>query len=199
MKFFEIIDNIKQPIFSLHDLKMAKINIFPYQMTKWTKNGRLIKIRNGLYVIADKKDQLNMEMISHLLYEPSYISLERALSKYGLIPEMVYNSTAVTTRQTKTFQNEFGSFIYQSIKKDLFFGFKKIKETGGVYLLAEPEKALLDYFYLNSAQINNLDDVSELRLNEAVINGLDKKKLKKYLKIFGGRKLEQICELVFGK
>ncbi|MCK5510451.1 hypothetical protein KAI65_02825 [Candidatus Parcubacteria bacterium] len=196
MKFFDIIDNIKQPIFSLHDLRMAKINIFPYQMTKWTKDGHLIKIRNGLYAIADKKDQLNMEMISHLLYEPSYISLERALSKYGLIPEMVYNSTAITTRQTKTFQNEFGSFMYRSIKKDLFFGFKKIKEMGGVYLLAEPEKALLDYFYLNSARINDLHDVSELRLNKAVIRGLDKKKLKKYLKVFRSKKLEQICLLL---
>lgn len=199
MKYLEIITKIKQPIFSLHDLKLANIDVFPYQISKWTKDKNLIKIRNGLYAIAEQKNLLNPEIISHLLYAPSYVSLDRALSKYGLIPEMVYNSTAVTTRQTKTFQNEFGSFIYRSIKKELFFGFKKIKEAGGVYLLAEPEKALLDYFYLNSAQINNADDVSELRLNEAGLKGLNKKRFKKYLKAFASKKLEQICEMVFLK
>lgn len=197
MKYLDFFNTFQWPIFSLQDLRIAKIKILPVQLSQWVKNGYLIKLKNGIYAFSERKSGLGLEVISRYLYEPSYISLERALSKHGLIPEIVYNVTAVTTRKTMTLKNVFGVFIFRNIKKDLFFGYNKIKENGNVYFLAEPEKALLDFLYLNAAKINNTDDVDGLRLNEIVLGGLNRKKIKEYLKIFNSRKLERIGALIF--
>ena len=67
-----------------------------------------------------------------------------------------------------------------------------MKAEQGPYLLAEPEKALLDYFYLNLARINTDDDFDSLRLNEEeMASSLDKDKLMKYLDVFGVAKMEK--------
>jgi predicted transcriptional regulator of viral defense system len=197
MKYIDFINTFKEPIFTLQDLKIAGVDISSVQLSQWSKSNYLIKIKNGVYVFSERKDKLSMEAISHLLFDPSYISLERALSKHGVIPEIIYNCTAITTRKTMTIKNDFGVFIYRNIKKDLFFGYNKINENGNVYLLAEPEKAILDYLYLNSSKINNKDDIAELRFNDSVLNELNKKKIKDYLKIFNSKKLEQIFALIF--
>jgi len=181
----------------LQDLSIAGLTILPVQLSQWLSQGYLIKAKNGVYVFAERRGELAMETISHYLYSPSYISLEWALSVHGLIPELAYNTTAITTRKTMTMKNELGLFIYHSIKKELFFGYKTVQNGVNVYLLAEPEKALLDYLYLNSAQVVNQDDIDELRLNPFALEELDQEKIKLYLKIFKNKKLERICALIF--
>jgi hypothetical protein len=53
--------------------------------------------------------------IANPLYGPSYISLEYALSYYGLIPERVESITSVTTKRSKKFITPLGSFSYEHI------------------------------------------------------------------------------------
>jgi len=78
------------------------------------------------------------------------------------------------------------------VKSDLFWGYVEMKTEYGPYLLAEPEKALLDYFYLNLAKINTEDDFDSIRLNEEEMGStLDKDKFMKYLKAFGVKKMEK--------
>jgi len=197
MKYIDFNNTIKDPIFTLQDLKIAGIKVSSVQLSQWAKNNYLIKIKNGVYVFSERKNLLNMETIARFLFEPSYVSLESALSKHGLIPEIVYNCTSITARKTTTIKNVFGIFIFRNIKQKLFFGYNKIEENGNVYFLAEPEKALLDFLYLNSSKINNQDDIAELRINEIGLQELDKKKMQEYLKIFSSKKLEQIYSLIF--
>jgi hypothetical protein len=55
MKFIDFYSSIfKSPMFSLHDLKMANIKIYPLLITKWAKKGYIIKLRNGLYVFKER-------------------------------------------------------------------------------------------------------------------------------------------------
>ncbi len=56
------------------------------------KNGKLIRIRRGLFTDDLKNDG---PVIANFCYSPSYISFEYALSFYGMIPEHVvaYTST----------------------------------------------------------------------------------------------------------
>ena len=98
----------------------------------------------------------------------------------------------MTARITRTFENAFGRFIYRHVKSDLFWGYREVKADYGPYLLAEPEKALLDYFYLNLGRINTVDDFDNLRLNEEEMGKtLNKDKLMKYADVFGVAKMEQ--------
>lgn len=197
MKYLELVEKIKTPIFSLQDLKMLCLHVYPYQLSSWAKKGYIIKIKNGLYAFSEKKEVIQNEHIAFLLYQPSYVSLEWALSFYGLIPEMVYSCTSITTKTTRSFENSFGVFDYRHIKKELFFGYKKIQNNGQVFLLAEPEKALFDYVYLNISKINNKDDVNELRLNPFELKKMQKNDIKKFSQFVHNKKIDDIIDLIF--
>ena len=196
MKYIELADKLINPVFSLQDLKVMGLKVYPYQLSAWVKRGYIIKLKNGLYLLSGKKERTKNEYIAFNLYQPSYVSLESALFRYGLIPEMVYNTTSVTTKTTRTFANELGSFIFRHIKKELFFGYRKIDDSGQVYLLAEPEKALIDYLYLNLTKINDKTDLDELRFNEQGIKKLRKNKITEYRKAAGNRKLNNLLSLL---
>jgi predicted transcriptional regulator of viral defense system len=165
------------------DYKSIRQNLY-----NWQKKGKIIKLRRNLYLIAQK--DIDLMLVANKLYEPSYISLEYGLSFYGLIPEVAFQVTSITTRKTKQFKNKLGSFIYKHIKKELYFGFRY---SEGI-LIAEPEKCLLDYFYLNSERLRfETNYLRELRLQN--LDKLDVKKLKKYSKIFG-KKISEFCEFL---
>jgi predicted transcriptional regulator of viral defense system len=104
-----------------------------------------VTLKRGLYIFADKK--VDKVEIARCLYSPCYISLEYALNMYGLIPDVPFAMTMVTPKATRKFNTVFGQFIYRNIKKEVFFGFDE--ET----LIAEKEKALVDYLYLNSSHL----------------------------------------------
>jgi len=195
MKYIELSQQIKTPIFSLNDLKLEKLKVFPYQLSKWSDKGYIIKLKNGLYAFSGRSDKLINEHIAFQLYQPSYISLEWALAEYGLIPEMVYNITSITTKTPRTFKNRFGSFLYRSVKRELFFGYTKVQKKGQVYLIANPEKAFCDFVYLNSSSIKNEEDFKSFRFNKEELKKLDKKKIEKICKIVNSKSLTKIINL----
>lgn len=193
MKYTQFRKSINKPYFSRQNLKLADIFIFNYQLSLWAKKGYLKQIKRGLYVFSDQIDKLSPQEISFLIYQPSYISTESALSYHGFIPEIVQSITAVTSKTTRQFNNYFGTFDYRHLKPTLSFGYLPIKTEFGQYLLAEPEKALLDYFYLNLAKLNNKQDIQELRLNyQLIAKKTNRKKLLIYLKKFQNKKLTQM-------
>lgn len=196
MKYIDVITKISDPIFSLQDLRLMGIQVYPYQISKWIKNGYIRKIKNGLFLRSDKSSEVVSEHIAFQLYAPSYISLEWALSYYGIIPEMVYALTSLSPKTTRIFENDFGTFTYHSVKKEMFFGYVLSEKNGLPFRIAEPEKAVLDYFYFNSKVINNIDDMRELRLNDQAIKSLDHAKMLEYIKLVGGRKLNRVYKLL---
>lgn len=196
MKYIDFKNKINSSTFSSQDIRALGLKIYPHQLTDWTKKGYLFKLKRGIFAFSNNREQLSPEYISFLIYQPSYISLEWALSHHGLIPEMVYVATAVTSKTTRTFENEFGLFSYRHLKRNLFFGYEKRDVKEGIYLLAEPEKALLDYLYLNLSKIRDEDDIEAIRLNPFELKKLDKKKLKNYASVFQNKKIEDLLKLI---
>jgi hypothetical protein len=120
------------------------------------------------------------------------LSLESALSNYGFIPEMVYAHVCVTAKTNRTFENDFGRFIYRHLKNGLFWGYREVKTDTGWYLIAEPEKAVLDYLYLNLSEIRKESDFDNIRFNKDRLNEtLDPDKFLRYLQAFGIKKLKK--------
>ncbi len=192
MKYNELTAAIKSHVFSRTDLALSGYEVLDYQLSLWVKKGHLVRLKNGLYAFRREMEKVQGEGVAFLLCQPSYLSLESALAWYGFIPEIVYAYTSVTARITRTFENAWGRFIYRHVKSDLFWGYVEMRTEQGPYLLAEPEKALLDYFYLNLARINTQDDFDSIRLNEEEMEKtLDKDKFIKYLKVFGVKKMEK--------
>jgi len=123
------------------------------------------RICRGFY--ANPFNTPTLEEISNQIYQPSYISLESALYSWGILSQIPYILTCVSTQLPQTFNTSFGTIEYHQIKKGLFWGF--INREG--YFMAEPEKALLDYLYLSKGK--HIDfDFSELNLNEVNLTTL---------------------------
>ncbi len=197
MKYIELIEKLPSPVFTLQDLKLAGIKIYPYQLSNWSSKGYILKLKNGVYILNREMDKVPGRHIAFSLNPKSYLSMEWALFKYGLIPEIVNAYTSITTKPGRTYNNKMGTFIYRSVKKDLFFGYYKEKENGFPYLIAYPEKALVDFLYLNSGILDTKEDVEELRLNQVELKNLNKNKINEYAKATNLKKMSKILKLIF--
>ncbi|MBL7131037.1 MAG: hypothetical protein ISS45_06525 [Candidatus Omnitrophica bacterium] len=154
------------------------------------KRGLLIKLKNGLYALAGVN--LPKFFIANKLYAPSYVSFETALSYYHMIPETVYTILSATTKASREFEAEESNFIFHRVKKEVFFGYIPKKINNIVVLIAEPEKALLDYSYFVLLKKKTFND----RLN---IKNISKIKLLKYAKHFKKDKLIQLIKGLYDK
>ena len=104
--------------------------------------------------------------VSNKIYSPSYVSLHSALAFYGIIPEAIVQTTAVSSLKKANFENSFGSFSYQQILPELMFGNEqKTFLNKHSLLFATPEKAILDLLYLYP-QYNSEQEIIELRFDE---------------------------------
>jgi hypothetical protein len=130
----------------------------PYdKINYWVKSGNLVQVKKGLYVLGQEISNQNPHpfLLANQIYGPSYVSLDSALSHFGLIPERVYQTSSVTTRLSKTFITPLGRFDYTQVKSSYFtMGIKNQGSTeAGYYLIASPEKAIWDKVVLTSGVI----------------------------------------------
>jgi len=122
------------------------------QLDRWEKAGKVIKIAKSVYTLAPPYIKINPSpfAISSLLRPSSYISLQSALAFYGLIPEYVPATLALTTGRPWEIQSPCGRFVFRHIKPALFFGYTQHIVERQTCFLATPEKALLDLLYMTS-------------------------------------------------
>jgi predicted transcriptional regulator of viral defense system len=189
MQFIEFRSILKnQIIFTNNDIEKLIRSFNTKNLINWQKKGYIQKLRNSLYCFSDIQNSKNeLFSIANRIYKPSYISLETALSYYGFIPEGVFSFTSISTLKTNTFNNHFGTFLYKSIKNDAFFAYKIIENKDLKFKIAEPEKAILDYFYLNH-NINTQDDFFAIRFNKSNIKiEVDFEKMEKYAVLFNSK------------
>lgn len=201
MDFTEFKNKLRKlPVISSRDLEVFKESnqALRNQLVRWQKKGLLIQIRRGLYILneTDRKLTPSLSFMANRIYEPSYVSLEYALSHYGLIPEQTAEVTSVSTRKPTRFHNDFGSFAYQHIKPQAFRGFSAAKDSSGLtFLIAEPEKALLDFFYLNLGRFyGSTPRVFKGSFRFQNMEGLKKTRLLALAKFFSSKKLSRITK-----
>jgi len=185
MKLKDFRKKMKKNIFSVNEAKIVcfadKPDVLNLQLHLWKKSGDLISLKRGLYMFADAKSEISE--VARRLYGPCYFSLEYILNFYSIMPEAVFEYTLVSTKATRRFKTPMGIFTYRQIKKEAFTGFDA--ET----LMADKEKALVDYFYLHSSKLVPCDAFwDELRF-EAGATKINFKKALKYAKLFKSKKL----------
>ena len=145
-----------------------------YKLASRMKQKKLLFSLNnaGKFLVADSNPS-EFE-IANFLYQPSYISLETALSFYGILAQFVYSITSITTQKTQKFIVSDKEYTYSQIKKDFYWGYVK-KDN---FLIASPEKALLDALYFFSKGVINLS------LKELDLSAINKKSLFVFQKRF---------------
>ena len=148
MILFEFLERVKPlGIFSIGVLELLYPGLDKRRLYEWQLKNYIIKLRNGWYCLPDFiKENYSSWIIANAVHEPSYVSMESALSYHGLIPEGVYMTTSLTTNRTIRLSMAGSSYVYSSVRNELFFGYKLIDTNyhHRMVRVAEPEKALID-------------------------------------------------------
>ena len=195
-----------------YQLLLSMLSDYAYprdKITSWLKSSELIRVKKGLYIFG--KDTAlkpySPELLANLIYGPSAISLNYALSFYGLIPERTATITSITNKRNKTFTTPIGNFTYRylapqkyAVGIELFY----TNETTS-FLMASPEKALCDLIHLSDKKIilSTPIDVenylfSDLRIEEEALTRFRIKLLTEITHTYQDQRLETLRIFIKG-
>jgi hypothetical protein len=157
------------------------------------KEGSLIKLKRGLYETG--KDA-NPFAIASVLYSPSYVSFQSALSFYGLIPERVVGVTSASlgARKKKSYRTPYGGFSYQDVPETVFnLGLKWMDDPESPFLIATKEKALCDLL-AKSETVAEEDFLAllfdDLRMDENVLLTFSESLVRSLAKAYGRKNVD---------
>lgn len=172
-------------------------NLSPYQaeysLRQLVNDGLLVRLKKGVYTLSI--DPPAEEEIANVLYKPSYVSFEYALSYYGIIPETVYQITSATTKSTRLFTVGHNSFAYFTIKKKAYAGYILAQRGEKRFYIAEPEKALVDYLYAISLGKRAL--FGDKSINDRLeLKSLDKEKILAFAGLYEWQELDKLVKEV---
>jgi len=151
MNIHQLSKQIPVSIFTHDQIKAIlspHVNNVNAKISYMVKKGELLRLKKGVYTFGEeyRATPIDMVSIANILYAPSYVSFEYALSYYGLIPERVYEVTSATMRMKKEFSTPVGRFTYKVVPLQAYaLGVDWIYDkTHGGKLIATAEKALCD-------------------------------------------------------
>lgn len=186
-------------IFTSEDVK----NLFPNEKVKtiknnlgrWLSKGYFVRLKRDLYEFVEPGLELNIPdlYVANRLYEPSYVSLETALSIYSIIPDIAAGVTSVTARPTRTFRNKYGSFFYRTCREGAFTGYRLMSYEGFKVCIADKQKALVDFLYYRLRSTSSLDFNQE-RFNKKILKKIDWRKASRYARLFNHKTIKALEE-----
>ena len=158
------------------------------------KAGWLKRIKRGLYLVIDSltsraQTDISMLSIANALVEDSYVSLAHALNHYQMFDQYSTTIVSMSKKESKRYLFDNHTFKYVKVKSDLYFGFTEIGIDGQKVRVAEAEKALLDYLYVDNSFSTASLVFEKLRDHHRY---LDIYKLQKYSLVFGATIIRKI-------
>ncbi len=159
------------------------------QLHRWSGLGKLTRLSRGVYCFSNpyRRIALSPLVVANELYKPSYLTGVWALSYYGLIPGKAMIFTSAVTRVPRSFDNSLGTFQYFHLKREYFFGLSSRTIGAEEIWLAEPEKALIDFWYLNAGRWT-VERMAEMRFQG--FDQVDQERLRSYVSTFNAPRLE---------
>jgi predicted transcriptional regulator of viral defense system len=146
-------------------------NAVRVRLNNYTKTGRLIRLRRGLYV---KDKNYDKNELAGKIFIPSYISFETVLGAAG-VTFQYYSQIFLASYQTKEITIDGQKYSFKRLKENILTSNLGVDSQGG-YSIANTERAFLDVIYLNKQY-----HFDNLRL-------FDWEKVYELLPIYGGNK-----------
>jgi predicted transcriptional regulator of viral defense system len=202
MKFETLINQFRaHPYFELREV-LAMSDDQPgslkNQISGWVRAGKLVRLRRGKYLLAQpyRMRTPSVYYVSNCLLRPSYVSLQTALQYYGMIPEAVAVVQAVSPKHGRDWENQLGVFDYRCIKQERFWGYQECsrgQETSAQdrFLIALPEKALIDLFYL---QPHEWTEARHRQMRFQNVDLVDGDRLRRFARRFDSPKVLTACQ-----
>lgn len=142
-----------------------KYGIIPVAVTqalsRLDQKGLVERVGSKIYYNWLAADASPRELVN-VLRENAYISLESALREYGISTQSPHVLTCVTTGRPKELRGRSIAINYHGIAPHLYWGFLRKTTRYGKYLIAEPEKAILDWIYIgiHNGRAPDLDELN---------------------------------------
>ncbi|PIU78402.1 MAG: hypothetical protein COS72_02760 [Candidatus Moranbacteria bacterium CG06_land_8_20_14_3_00_43_56] len=169
----------------------------------WMKSGKIIQLKKGLYVLKERWEKESqkdayLEYIAGKMLEPSYLSFEYVLSKYGILSEPVSALTSATAKTSREFSNALGSFRYYTLAPELFCGYEAKEKNGFPVLEASKAKALFDFLYIRFLKQKPITAkaVEDLRINWENISRKEFERAESYLKFTKNKRVRDIFKII---
>lgn len=208
MDYKELMDLLSSaPYYTKQNLDLKIKGNTEYWIKKLLKEGLLINLKKGTYISpyyidtalkTPQEKERYFEYLANVLRKPSYVSLEYMLAKYGAIPEAVFSISSVTTKITRSYNTEVGSFLYRSISSNLFTGYKEVKFKDKSVKVAKLSKALFDFIYFKELKEEDLLDflTASARINWDVFEKGTLDEFYSYLKFTDSLKMQTAYEII---
>lgn len=165
----------KVSLFSINDAKkvfnIEKDNTLYKLLQRLEKKDIIKRIENGKYLFSFI--EVSDFEIANFSTSPSYISLESALSFYGILSQFPYTITSITSKKSKRVIYEDKEYEFMHIRSKYLYGFFKKNN----FLIASPEKALIDelYFMARKLRIISLEELDLTNINKKYLKDISKK------------------------
>jgi len=186
--------NTSKKIFSLNDLKVLSgdnTSTVSVQLSRLSRMGMVKNPVKGWYL--NPFNTPSMEELSMVLRTPSYLSLEYALSRHGILSQDVHTYTLVTTKLPHTYRSDESIFEYHQIKRSLFWGYS----TEGTVNISDPEKALLDLIYIRYSKNKEGNEEQMMSMiDDMYVEDLEKSRMRAYSTRFDRTTKEFISRLL---
>ena len=147
------IKKLGQPAFTTRELSAVSgrtASTIVQCLNRLVRQGLLFKVCRGVWAEAAGRVLSPFTIIPHLFpHQRVYVSFISALHLHGIVEQIPQVTTLASLGHTRTVRTSAGTFSVHQISPSLFGGFDWYRKEGG-FLIAEPEKALVDSLYLSS-------------------------------------------------
>jgi len=200
--FLEVLLNWPKPYISgidLHNILDKTADSRQAIIKRAVGKGYLIPIRRDLYLIKNsKKSSLDAFEIALIIYGPSYVSFESALSYHGWIPEAVRTVTCASVKRGKEFETPIGIFSYEHIPTKAFsFGVGQHQQGDLTLFIASPIKALADIVYARRRSWESVEDLSnDLRIEIESFQNSDRKLFLQLIENYPSPRVKKVLNIL---
>jgi predicted transcriptional regulator of viral defense system len=167
---FWYIKQLHRPVFTTHELCISSqksSSTVTQALNVLEKEGIIFKIYRGIWAERGHEKLSPYAVIPHLFpRQRAYVSFISALHLCGVIEQIPQVITLASLVHTKTVHTTIGTFSIHRIHPRFFDGFNWYKKEG-TFLIAEPEKALVDSLYLSTRRKKQFGHFPELHFSRA--------------------------------
>lgn len=198
----------KLPYFKTSNLealspRLKKESIYR-NITRWRKKGAIIRLKKSFYITKEYTEKYLSDInyfyyLANILRYPSYVSGVFVLQNKGVLTDITFPITSITTKTTRKYYNKLGSFFYYSISPKLYMGYERLLYNDEPIYVATLAKALFDYLYIKYFKVRIKPEavIERERLNVDVFKKKDIAEFKKYCKLSKNKMLIELSSKLF--
>jgi len=170
ISIFSTINKLRGQIFTTHEISLLSgksLSVVTQSLNNLVREGAVTKVSRGVWMREGGEAVSPYSIIPYLFpRHRAYVSFITALHIHGIIEQIPQVTELASTGHAGTIRTNLGVFYTHHIAPSFFAGFGWYKGNSG-FLIAEPEKALIDSLYLSAHKKRRFGHFPELHFPDS--------------------------------